>query len=174
MKFRQTNRDIRRRNWKLIYSVIALVVAMAISPEVLTAQNGDEPERNLAGVWEVTTTPRDCATGEPIPAGAFVGLYTFNKDGTVMSWYSSGTPSTGHGLWRREQGWGDYSFKLVRILRTAAGVYSGKGEVGGTITLGESGDQYTSDEYSIGYSIDGVPGTPRCINSVGTRFKLDQ
>jgi hypothetical protein len=157
---------------KLKDVTIALAFALVVQATI-AAQEGGVPERGLAGVWEVTTTPRDCATGEPIPAAAFEGLYTFHKDGTLTSWYSSGTPSTGQGLWRLEHGWSDYSFRLVRILRSTTGVFSGKSEIGGTLTLSESGDQYTSDEYTIVYSIDGVPGTPRCLNSVGTRFRLN-
>lgn len=163
---------IKTRLAAIRYGLIAIAIGLSISQATISAQE-EPPVRDLEGVWEVTTTPRDCSTGEPIPTAAFVGLYTFNGDGTMISWYSSGTPSTGHGLWRREAGWRDYSFKLVRILRSTTGIFSGKGEIGGTLTLNESGNQYTSDEYSIAYSIDGVPGTPRCINSVGTRFKMN-
>jgi len=155
------------------YGVAAMFVALVFSQANLAAQEGVSP--SLEGVWEVTTTPRNCATGEPVPTAAFRALYTFHKDGTVISWYSSGTPATGHGLWRRELGRTDYSFKLGRLLRTATtpAVFSGKQEIGGTLSLNERGDQYTSDEYMIVYSLDGVPGTPACINSVGTRFVLD-
>jgi hypothetical protein len=149
-------------------------IAMALIALQFAQAQGEAPERSLEGVWEVTTTPRDCTTGEPITAAAFAALYTFHKDGTMISWYSSGTPSTGNGLWRRERGWRDYSFRSIRILRTAAGVFSGKSELGGTVTLNESGDEYTSDEYSIVYDVNGVPDPRlRCLNSVGTRFKLD-
>jgi hypothetical protein len=158
---------------KIRFGTMTFVIALVLSLTTVIAQNDDIPVRSLEGVWEVTTTPRDCATGAPIPAAAFEGLYTFNKDGTMISWYSSGTPSTGHGLWRSDRGWSDYSFKLVRILRNATAIFSGKGEIGGTLMLSESGDQYESDEYAIMYSIDGIPGTPRCLNSVGRRFRLN-
>jgi hypothetical protein len=156
------------------YGLVTLAISVIVHLTV-TAQ-GEAPARSLEGVWEVATTPRNCTTGDPIPAAAFVGLYTFHQDGTMMSWYSSGTPATGHGLWRREPGWSGYSFKLVRILRTPppTNSFSGKQEIGGTLTLSESGNEYVSDEYMIVYSIDGVPSTPACINSVGTRFKFEQ
>jgi hypothetical protein len=151
-----------------------ITVVMAIGAPQFTEGQDAPPERGLAGVWEVNTTPRDCTTGAPILAAAFVAQYTFQKDGTMLSWYSSGTPAPGQGMWRRENGWNSYSFRSIRILRTAAGVFSGKSELGGTLTLNESGDQYTSDEYSIIYGTDGVPDPrPRCLNSVGTRFKMD-
>lgn len=151
------------------YGIIAIFIAFACSQVTVKAQ----VERSLEGVWEARTTPRNCTTGDPIPAAAFESLYTFHRDRTMASWYSSGTPAAGHGLWRRENGWNSYSFKLIRILRTPAGVYSGKQVLGGTIELNEAGDEYTSDEYMIVYGIDGVPTTQSCINSVGRRFKLD-
>lgn len=152
--------------------VMAIVMAIAASQVSVMAQ-GEAPNPSIEGVWIVKTTPRNCTTGDPIPAAAFEGLYTFHRDGTLISWYSSGTPSTGQGLWRRELGWSDYSFKLVRLLRSTTGVFSGKQEIGGTLALSESGEEYTSDEYMIVYSLDGVPGTPACINSVGRRFTFD-
>ena len=156
------------------YGMMAIVI-LAVAQATVLAQ-GEAQKRSLEGVWEVTTTPRNCATGEPNPAASFRALFTFHKDGTLVNWYSQGTPATGHGLWRREQGWTDHSFKLRRLLRTATTpqVFSGTQELGGSVTLSESGDEFTSDEYMIVFDVNGVPGTPSCINSVGTRFKLDQ
>jgi hypothetical protein len=151
-----------------------LAIAMLLATPYFIGAQVQSPERTLAGVWEVTTTPRNCSTGEPIPAAAFVAIHTFNKDGTMSSTVSSGTPIPFHGLWRRELGWSDYSFRRLRILRNpTTNLYSGKQEIGGTLTLSESGNEYTADEYMIVYSIDGIPSPPSCINSVGTRFQMD-
>ena len=79
-----------------------------------------------------------------------------------------------HGLWRRDRGWSDYSFKFVHLRRNlTTGLFAGKQEGGGTLVLSDSGDEFTSDGNSIVYSVDGIPGTPGCSNSVGTRFKLE-
>ncbi len=157
------------------YGLMAIVVALAVVQTTVFAQ-GEAPKRSLEGVWEVTLTPRNCATGEPIPAAGFRAMFTFHKDGTLTNWYSQGTPATGHGLWRSKLGRTDYSFKLRRLLRTTTtpAVFSGTQELGGTMTLSESGDEYTSDEYMIVFDVNGVPGTPACLNSVGTRFKLEE
>lgn len=153
-------------------AIMAIVAGLAAS-HFAEAQVGP-PERTLVGVWEVTTTPRNCATGEPIPAAAFEAIHTFNRDGTMNSTVSGGTPLPFHGLWRRELGWSEYSFRRIRILRSpTTNLYAGKQEIGGTVTLSESGDAYTADEYMIVYSVDGVPSAPACIDSVGTRFKLE-
>ena len=154
-----------------IKNIIAiLLVGFAVSQSIFAEK--DPPQRSLAGVWEVKTTPRNCTTGEPIPAAAFEVLYTFHSDGKMTATVPTGTPLPFHGLWRPEHGWSDYSFRQIRFLRSTTGTFSGKQEIGGTLTLSESGDGYMSDEYMIVYSIDGVPSTPACINSVGTRFKF--
>src|SRR5205807_8611443 len=71
-------------------------------------------------------------------------------------------------------GWRDYSFKFVHLRRNlTTGLFAGKQEGGGTLVLSESGDEFATDGYSIVYSVDGIPGTPGCANSVGTRFKLE-
>lgn len=153
------------------YRVSAIIVALAFSVANVTAQNG--ASRSLEGVWEVKTTPRNCTTNDPIPAAAFEVLYTFHMDGKMTATVPTGTPLPFHGLWRREHGWSDYSFKQTRFLRSATGTFSGKQVMGGTLTLSESGEEYTSNEYMIVFSVDGIPATPTCINSVGKRFRLE-
>ena len=180
MKFRQTIRDMTRTNRKSTYSVIALVIALAISPAVVTGQNGDEPERSLEGVWLATIVPRNCTTGDPIPNAAFETIWTFHKDGTMLVSIRNGSitleRTAAHGLWRSTRGWSDYAFKFVHIRRTVStGAFFGKQEGGGTLVLSESGDEFTSDGWSVAYTVGGVPvnPTPGCSNAAGTRFKLE-
>jgi hypothetical protein len=180
------------RNMKC--GIIMTVVILMISVVPVTAQSvtakDEAPERSLAGtqsrgrerslegVWLVTITPRNCTTGDPIPTAAFESLYTFHRDGTMLVSFRNNTfvleRTAAHGLWRRDRGWSDYSFKFVHLRRNlTTGLFAGKQEGGGTLVLSESGDEFTTDGYSIVYSVDGIPGTPGCSNSVGTRFKLE-
>ncbi|HBR56191.1 MAG TPA: hypothetical protein DEA22_01770 [Blastocatellia bacterium] len=152
----------------LRYAVVAVIIATAISES--NAQEG--VSRSLEGVWEVMKTPRNCTTGEPVGA-AFEALVTFHRDGKLTSSASNLNPLSFHGLWQRELGWSDYSFRQKRFIRNPDQSFAGKQEVGGTVTLSESGDEFTSDEVMILFSIDGVPGPPFCLTSVGTRFKLE-
>jgi hypothetical protein len=180
------------RNMKC--GIIMTVVILMISVVPVTAQSvtakDEAPERSLAGtqsrgrerslegVWLVTITPRNCTTGDPIPAAAFESLYTFHRDGTMLVSFRNNTfvleRTAAHGLWRRDRGWRDYSFKFVHLRRNlTTGLFAGKQEGDGTLVLSESGDEFTTDGNSIVYSVDGIPGTPSCSNSVGTRFKLE-
>jgi len=183
------------RNMKC--GIIMTVVILMISVVPITAQD-EAPERgghsgpsrltvgghplvgarSLEGVWLVTITPRNCTTGDPIPTAAFESLYTFHRDGTMLVSFRNNSlvleRTAAHGLWRRDHGWSEYSFKFVHLRRNlTTGLFAGKQESGGTLVLSESGDEFTTDGYSIVYSVDGIPGTPGCSNSVGTRFKLE-
>jgi len=163
------------RNMKC--GLIVTVVILMISVVPVTAQD-KAPERSLEGVWLVKITPRNCTTGDPIPTAAFESLFTFHRDGTMLVSFRNNTfvleRTAAHGLWRRDLGWSDYSFKFVHLRRNlTTGLFAGKQEGGGTLVLSESGDEFTTDGNSIVYSVDGIPGTPGCSNSVGTRFKLE-
>ena len=165
------------RNMKC--GIIMTVVILMSSVVPVTAQD-KAPERSLEGVWLVQITPRNCATGDPIPTAAFESLFTFHKDGTMLVSFRNNSlvleRTAAHGLWRRGLGWSDFdhSFKFVHIRRDlTTGLFAGKQEGGGTLVLSQSGDEFTTDGNTIVYSVDGIPGTPSCANSVGTRFKLE-
>ena len=169
------------RNMKC--GIIVTVVILMISVVPVTAQSdtaqSEAPERSLEGVWLVKITPRNCATGDPIPTAAFESLFTFHKDGTMLVSFRNNTfvleRTAAHGLWRRDLGWSDYSFKFVHLRRNlTTGLFAGKQESFGTLVLSESGDEFTTDAHTIAYSVDGIPVLPPgCSNAVGTRFKLE-
>jgi hypothetical protein len=165
-----------RRNMKC--GIIMTVVILMISVVPVTAQS-EAPERSLEGVWLVKTTPRNCATGDPTPTAAFESLNTFHKDGTMLASLRNNSllleRTAAHGLWRRDLGWSDYSFKFVHLRRNlTTGLFAGKQESGGTLVLSESGDEFTTDSNTIAFNVDGTPAGPGgCANSVGTRFKLE-
>ena len=154
--------------------IIMTVVILMISVVPVTAQS-EAPERSLEGVWLVKITQRNCITGDPI--AAFESLWTFHKDGTMLVSFNNSfvlERTAAHGLWRRDLGWSDYSFKIVHIRRNlTTGLFAGKQESFGTLVLSESGDEFTTDAHTIGYSVDGIPGPGGCSNAVGTRFKLE-
>ena len=170
------------RNMKcgiIMTAVILMISLVSVTAQSVTAQS-EARKRSLEGVWLVKITPRNCATGAPIPTAAFESLFTFHKDGTMLVSFRNNSlvleRTAAHGLWRRGLVWSDFdhSFKFVHIRRDlTTGLFAGKQEGGGTLVLSESGDEFTTDGYTIVYSVDGIPGTPSCSNSVGTRFKLE-
>lgn len=168
---------------RIFLGVVLVTAAMFVGSTVANGQEPPDrsqqaPNRSLVGVWEVKITPRDCTTGDPIPSAALEALFTFHNDGTMLASFRN-TPglerTAAHGLWRRDLGWSDYSFKFVHLRRSVStGLSAGKQESGGTLVLSESGDEYTTDAHTIVFNADGIPvGVRGCSNSVGTRFKLE-
>ena len=157
----------------------ALGVALLVAPATVAAQEAAAPERRIEGVWLVTVTPRNCATGVPIPIAAFEALYTFHRDGTLSAWFQNSTITTtrspAHGLWKRDEGWSAYSFKFVHLrYNLTTGVFTGRQEGAGTLVSGESGDEFTTDGSTALFDANGNLTGTSCSNSVGTRFKLEQ
>jgi hypothetical protein len=127
----------------------------------------------------VTTTPRNCETGVPIPTAAFESLFTFHKDGTMSVWAQNATITTtrspSHGLWRREHGQNDYAFKFVHLRYSlSTGAFLGRQEASGILELGENGDEFTTESSTAVFDVNGNPGVPGCANSVGIRFEIDE
>ena len=159
-------------------AIIAIAMAVAVSPATVTGQD-QAPDRSLAGVWLVQISPRNCATGVPIPTAAFEALYTFHEDNTMLVSLRNNIltleRTAAHGLWRRNLGWREYSFKYVHIRRTVStGAFAGLQEGAGTLVLAESGDEFTTDGSSTVFDVNGIPAAASgCSNSVGTRFKFE-
>jgi hypothetical protein len=138
-----------------------------------------DEQRKLNGVWRVTITPRNCVTGAPIPTAAFESLFTFHRDGTMSAWVQNSTitvtRSPSHGLWRREHGSHDHSFKFVHLrYNLATGVFLGKQESSGILQLDQNGDAFTTDSSTTVFDANGNPAAPSCADGVGIRFELDE
>ena len=137
------------------------------------------PDGSLVGVWLVQITPRNCATGEPILSAALEALYTFHEDKTMLVSLRNNIltieRTAAHGLWRRDLGGNEYSFKFVHIRRNVStGAFTGKQEGEGTLVLSASGDEFTTDGSTTVFDVNGNPGARGCSNSVGTRFKFER
>ena len=159
-------------------AVIAIATALAISNGVVTAQGEAAPARSLVGVWLVTFTPRNCATGDPIPNAAFETLYTFHNDATMLASFRNNSltldRTAAHGLWRRDLGWNQYSYKFVHLRRNiSTGAFAGKQESTGVLVLGDDGNTFTTEGFTTVFDVAGNPGNPSCSTSAGTRFQLD-
>ena len=131
-------------------------------------------EGTIRGAWRTVVTPRNCQTGEAL--GTVSGLFTFNQGGT-MSEYGIGPGSTpalrspGHGVWRREHGWQDYSFAFTFYRYNASGILVGSQRIRAVVELGASGDEFASRSAIETLDVnDAVIGTG-CATAVGTRFE---
>src|SRR5688500_5751916 len=89
-------------------AILAIALAVTVSQATLIGQD-QAPDRSVGGVWFVEITPRNCATGEPIPTAVTKALYTFHDDGTMSVSFLNNSltleRTAAHGLWRRDLGW---------------------------------------------------------------------
>lgn len=168
---------MKNRFMQIIVGTFLGLLMLFGGTQLVSAQDGEGRERSLEGVWRVTITPRNCATGVPIPPAAFEALFTFHKGGTLSAWVQNSTititRSPSHGLWQREQGWSDYSFKFVHLrYNLTTGAFIGRQESGGTLQLSASGDEFTTDAQTQVFDVNGNLTITSCANSVGTRFTM--
>jgi len=166
---------MKNRFMQIIVGTFLGLLMLFGGTQLVSAQDGEGQDR-LEGVWRVTITPRNCVTGVPIPTAAFAALFTFHKGGTLSAWFQNSTititRSPSHGLWQREQGWGDYSFKFVHLrYDLATGAYLGSQVARGTLRYSERRDEFTTDAQTQVFDVNGNLTSTGCANSVGTRFE---
>ena len=185
---------MRNTFWKTVGTAAMTILMMAVTDQFRVSaqdtavkEDGDKQvsndfgnTRRLEGVWRTAVTPRNCATGVPIPSGIFQGLFTFHRGGTMSEWGVNAVVlptmrSPGHGVWQREQGSRDslgqnYSFTFTFLRYNTTGMLTGRQQIRGTLELGASGDEFTTDSNLQVLDLNGNVLITSCANAVGTRF----
>lgn len=104
------------RNWKGSGARFAVLVAavMVMGPTATRAvfadddsEHSDGDGKGLQGVWRVTVTPYDCASGATVPS--FESMLTFARGGTVAGTtsgllYAPGQRTLDQGVWSHTDG----------------------------------------------------------------------
>jgi hypothetical protein len=129
-------------------------------------------EHSIEGVWQTAVTQRNCQTGNPI--ATFQGLSTFNKGGTMAETSTALPPalrSPGHGVWRREPGFQEYSFAFTFLRFNPDGTFAGTQVIRQTSTLAPGGNQYNATGFIEVYNAGGNLLGTGCATSVATRFE---
>ena len=159
-------------------TAITLFALAGSLPNVASTQSEKAPERTLVGVWRVALTPRNCLTGDPLPApGApYQGLYTFHKGGTMSEWLTNTfvlptLRSPGHGVWRKTSGWQNYSYAIIFNRYDSLGNITGTQRGRADLVLGETGNTYTSTGTVQIFDLDGNSLGTNCSTIEGTRFE---
>jgi hypothetical protein len=116
--------------------VLIIAAALVAFGQVMPA--GADGPKTIVGAWLTNVTP----TLQP----AFVGLGTFNSDGTLTNTTSAAlafpTETPGHGAWVRT-GRHTFAVTFVALIGDAAGSIFATAKVRATLTIGESGDEFT-------------------------------
>ena len=118
----------------------------------------------LQGTWRVTITARS----------TFPAIRTFNQGGTCTGYVvvPGGDPGRGteYGVWQREPGSQNYSFRTVSYGYTADGDFDGRGEITGTLQL-TTAESFTYTATIQIFDADGNLVFTACGRADGTRFE---
>ena len=173
MNLKKHTRVIALAGMSVLITTVSLASAQGFQ-NGQSAATATANARTIRGVWRTVVTPYNCQTGQPIVT--LSGLFTFNQGGT-MSEYGIGPGSSpalrspGHGVWKREHGWQEYSFVFTFYRYSATGVILGSQRVAAALELGDSGDHFASrssiETLDANDTVIGVG----CATSVGTRFQ---
>ncbi len=156
--------------------IAVIVLALTATTSLVWSQDrqalSSPTAQSLLGTWRVTRTAVNCITGQDILS--FPAIMTFNQGGTYTGYavLPGGDPGQGteYGVWQRERGRQDYSFRTVSYGYTAEGDFDGRGEITGTLQL-TTADSFTYTATIQIFDADGNLVFTACGRATGTRFE---
>ena len=135
-------------------------------------QNGKEPD--LVGSWNVEITVRDCQNGMPIPViPVFPAMITYHQGGTMQETDLGGPGLVrlpGHGVWERQNG-RQFSAAFRFLNFTPERTFVGTNVIRSSITLSQSGKEYTSTDTLEILDANGTLIGSACATQTATRFE---
>jgi hypothetical protein len=155
------------------------VITLAVAASTLlvwgdTGKKGENHTPTIEGVWQVSRVGVNCndpnhEVGLPFPA-----IMTFHQDGTVSG--AAKSPVTGpfdtpeHGLWKREPGRHNYSFREVSYKYDGNGTFVGPLVLTANVEL--TGDNSFVYRATIQiFDANGNLSDSRCGRATATRFE---
>jgi hypothetical protein len=152
--------------------IAVATLAVAASTLFVWSEPGENHTPTIEGVWRVTRGGVNCNNNQALE-GTFPALMTFHSDGTLTG--SAKSPVTGpfdtaeHGVWNREPGAHNYSFRDVSYRYDGSGAFAGSLVVTANVELTDA----NSFVYNSTIQIVGANGNliaSHCGRASGTRF----
>jgi hypothetical protein len=154
---------------------IALItLAVAASTLLVWSDSGENHSPTIEGVWQVMRVGVNCNDPNQQLQSPFPAIMTFHRDGIVSG--AAKSPVTGpfdtpeHGLWKREPGSQNYSFRELQYR------YDGNGAFAGSLVLTANVELTDANSFIYNATIqisnaNGVPIANLCGKGTGTRFE---
>jgi hypothetical protein len=176
-KPRKNQNNMKTRILKLTpSSALMAIAALTIAFSLASAQRADENRpsvQTVEGVWQVTRMGVNCQNpnqhGPPFPF-----LMTFHSDGTLSAFGNApgggpfDTPEAG--VWQREPGAQNYSFRDVSYGYDENGAFAGSGVVTANVHL-TGANSFTYGATIQFFDADGNLIFTACGRATGTRFE---
>ena len=154
---------------------IALITLALIASTLLVWSGpGENNTPTIEGVWQVTRGGVNCNDPNQALGHTFPALMSFHRDGIVSG--AAKSPVTGpfdtpeHGLWKREPGRHNYSFRALSYRYDGTGAFAGSLVLTANVELTDA----NSFVYSATIQISDANGNPapiRCGRGSGIRFE---
>ena len=159
---------------KTITKIAVITLAVAASSLLVWSVPGENHTPTIEGVWQVTRRGVNCNDPNQDLGQFFPAIMTFHRDGTVSG--AAKSPVTGpfdtpeHGLWQRERGHQNYSFREVSYK------YDGNGAFAGSLVLTANVELTGANSFIYSATIqladaNGNPTDTHCGRATGTRFE---
>ncbi|MDQ3064522.1 MAG: hypothetical protein M3R14_16910 [Acidobacteriota bacterium] len=155
-------------------SLAILVLAVFAQSWVSAENKGSESlqtEPSLVGSWNVQVSIRDCHTGMILVT--FPAMITYNQGGTMQETANDAAPLLrlpGHGVWSQHNG-RRYSNAFQFFRFNPDGTFAGRNIIRGAISLGQSGNEYTTTDTVGVFDANGNLIVTACATSTATRFE---
>ncbi len=156
---------------------LAILMLATVAQVWVSAQDNDNElrrngnERSLVGAWNVQVSILDCQTGTVL--FGFPAMNTYNQGGTMQQ-TDLGDPSLlrlpGHGVWEHQTG-RQYSAAFQFLNFNLNRTFAGRNVVRSTISLGRSGDRYTSTDTVEILDPNGNAINRGCATTTATRIQ---
>ena len=164
---------------KLKTQIVAITLALGVSTSLVSSQDRQPQELRtttpiIVGVWQVSRQGVNCDDPNQLRGSPFPAVMTFHRDGTVTG--AAKSPVTGpfdtpeYGLWQREPGIQNYSFREMNYR------YDGNGTFIGSLVLTADVDLTDANSFTYSATIQlfdphGNLLTTLCGRGTGTRFE---
>jgi hypothetical protein len=158
---------------KLKTQIAVLTLTVAASTMLVWSDRNANHSPSIEGVWQVTRSGVNCSDPNQV-LGSFPALMTFHRDGTVSG--AAKSPVTGpydtpeHGLWQREPGGQNYSFRELSYKYDNNGTFLGPLVLTGNVELTDADSFVYSATIEI-FDATGNLSETRCGAGTGTRFE---
>ena len=159
---------------KLKTQIAVITLAIAATTLLVWGDTGKNHTPTIEGVWQVTRGGFDCSDPNQTLKGTFPALMTFHRDGTLTG--AAKSPVTGpfdtpeHGIWQREPGGQNYSFRDVAYRYDGNGTFLGPLVLTANVELTSANSFIYSATIQILDANDVLIDT-RCGRGTGTRFE---
>ena len=159
---------------KLKTKIAVITLAVAASTILVWSDGPANHTPTIEGVWQVTRGGVNCNDPGQDLGLRFPAIMTFHRDGTVSG--AAKSPVTGpfdtpeHGLWQRERGRQNYSFRELQYRYDGSGTFLGSLVITANVELTGANSFVYSSRIDIA-NANGDPIASHCGRATATRFQ---